>query len=143
MNTELIELYYPELKLYDVTTGELIRGDYYTPDEYKTTDVTIDYTYTITRDRAIEALSDLEEVQKLYWPEGDTYGEAFDAYLDSHFDELFDKYEEQLLEYFKEQATKEAEEDFDYEEYFGESLKSNKLKTTLDDDFNMSLRTLL
>lgn len=63
------------------------------PDEGEERELEIDYTYTITKNDALEVIQDevlensSEEIEKMT-------DEEFDKYLEDNFDELFDKYEE-------------------------------------------------
>lgn len=63
------------------------------PDEGEERELEVDYTYTITKNDALEVIQDeilespSEEIEKMT-------DEEFNKYLEDNFDELFDKYEE-------------------------------------------------
>lgn len=111
------------------------------PDEGEERELEVDYTYTITKNDALEVIQDeilespSEEIEKMT-------DEEFNKYLEDNFDELFDKYEEQVKDYFKEAAIEKAQED-DYlfesaptKDYFDrkyEEVEDVELKDFWDD----------
>lgn len=141
---QTITLYYEDLYLEDVPTGRIIYGDYYTPNEYETTDVRIDYEYEVDKDTMIEFLQDLKAVQDDLDIDNVTDGEFYKK-LEDNLENIVDKYMTAVLAHFERQAVKEAKENFNYDDYFGESFSSgdNKLSEKLDDNFDLSMRTLL
>ena len=139
-NKEMITLYYPKLNVPDVPTGKVYRGGYYTPDEYETEDVTIEYQYKVSKQDVMEVLQDLDELQEKYWTSSVT-PEEFEQLLDDKFDDLLDEFEPEVLKAFEDDAANHAFTYYDFRHYYSESKKS--INEKLDDDFDMSLRTLL
>ena len=144
MNKEQFDLYYPELTIEDVPTGEVIRGNYYEPDEWVTTDVTIPYDYSVDKSDVEFVIGDLDEFQDKYWPE-DMPSEEIDKFIHEHFDELYNEFEEQILDHYYEDAADHARENNDWEGYFEPDLYESKetKDCALDDDFDLSLRAIL
>ena len=111
------------------------------PDDGVEKEIEVDFTYTITKNEALEVIQDIllkdpsEEIKEMTEDE-------FDKYLEDSFDELFDKYEEQVKDYFKEAAIEKAQED-DYlfesaptKDYFDrkyEEVEDVELKDFWDD----------
>lgn len=111
------------------------------PDEGIEKEIEIDYTYTITKDEALEVIQDIlyeqptEEIKEMS-------DEELTNYLESNFDDLFDTYEEQIKEHFADAAAEKAkDENYLYEsaptkDYFDrkyEEVENVKLKDFWDD----------
>lgn len=153
MNKKTIELYYPELEVTDVTTGKVFKGNYYEPDEYETTDVVISYEYEVDKSSVYEFLQELPELIAKYHLE-DVSDETFEKFINTQFDELIEEFNEEILEYFEEDAADHARNNWD-ESYFEPDwdmmpgghddyrIEESKKDNSLDDSFDMSLRTLL
>ena len=153
MNKETIKLYYPELKVSDVPTGKVFRGNYYKPDEYETTDVVISYEHEVDKSSVYEFLQELPELITKYHLE-DVSDETFKKFMNTHFDELVEEFNEEIREYFEEDAADNARNNWD-KSYFEPDwdmmpgghddyrIDESKKETVVDDSFDMSLRTFL
>lgn len=90
---------------------------YYGPTDWDTGiptkeyDETISYEYKVDKDDVIVALRD-----KAFESNPDLDDDNVDSFIEEHFDEMFDEYYDYILEYFRDEATAEANENYDYEE---------------------------
>ena len=151
MNREKLTLYYPELEVEDVYTGRVFKGNEIEPDEYETTTVRDAYSYEVDKDDVLEVLGDSAEVQAKYWPD-DMPSEEYENFLTTHFDELFQEFEDTLLDHFYDDAVEEARKKFNTDGYFDDEpdydpyermYESKIIKEELDDEFDLSLRSIL
>lgn len=160
MNNEVIELEYDNLKLTDVPVGspygvfDRAYGNY-VPDD-RTTDVTVDWTLSVRKDDIIQQLMLEEDVQNELWRE-DMSNEEYEALVVENFDNLLDKHMSNILEAFKEEAIEDAIRNGDFDEYYDYEpdydpyddmyecvdAENGKSHCRLDDDFDMSLRSIL
>ena len=126
-DNEQIELNYDDLEI-EVCSRARNPGGYYDrnfgnyiPDDDETTEVRIDYVYTIDRVSVEEVLGKICLAQELT-PEqlalpDDEVDKLVDDLIDNHFDELFTRYESDILDHWREYAKKEAEEKHYYTYY--------------------------
>ena len=115
------------------------------PDDDKTKDMLIDWTYEVDKDDIIEFLGNDGDVQADLGMDNLT-DEEFDAKLSDEFDLILDKYMSKVLDYFYDDALDDAQKNYKYGEdidYYNESVKHQSSNKELDDTFDMSMRTLL
>lgn len=92
-------------------------------DDWDEADITIDWTYEVSKDDVIETL------YNEYIVDGDVPGgietlddkATYDKFFEEHFDSLFEKYYDNLLDYYRGAATSEAEDNYSWENYESDS----------------------
>ena len=116
----------------------------YLPPDYDEVEYKISWTYEVDKQEVIEFLSGLPEVIQELAAE-DMYDDELEQLIADDFENILDSHYAQVLNYFKDEAIEDAEE-----KYIAESVESvvdNDKKVTkdflLDDQFDMSMRTLL
>lgn len=110
----------------------------YLPRDHRTSNKKIQWTYEANIDLVCEFLLSIPEV--------DTYVEEHTTTQDPDGEQAFEemlpfwikKYNEQLLDHFYEKAEQDA-----HENYMNESVVKKSENCLLDDNFDMSMRTLL
>lgn len=154
-NTTMNEiiLHYENLPIEVVTKQGNSEGRYdysmggWYPDEDETEERLIDWDFAVTAEDVVEALQDDGEVLVDVGVDYDTSEEEFFNALLAKVDYLSDKYADKLKDYFYEEAIADAEKKYDAEESYLDyadaefNLMREDLK--LDDQFDMSMRTLL
>lgn len=152
MNDKQIELEYSGLPI-DYLVPEIDNGGYYDRNfgaylphnEGKEIKLLVDWTYTVDKEEVIEVLADLGEVQvELHMD--DLSDDEYFAKVEENFDVLFDQYEDEIMKYFKPFARDNAEEHYqppsEVEIYLNRD-DYDDAEYLRDDEFNMSMRTLL
>lgn len=113
-------------------------------------EIKIDWSYTVDKQDVItflyEECVDEKDYPKIY----DVSTEDAIAWIDYNFDELFDKYAKDIKEYFREGAEEDANYNYDPSDYVdwdmmpgGYDYDDPLSESVSDDDFDMSMRTLL
>ena len=151
MENEQIELEYSGL-LIDYPIEDKDDGGYYDSNfgaylphnEGKEIKLRVDWTYTVDRNEVIEVLADLGPVQMdLHMDE--VAPEEYIAAVDANFEDLLDEYKSFVLKHFKPFARDDAEENYqmtsDSEDYLVPH-RHEDIYESLDDEFDMSMRTL-
>ena len=148
---ENIILEYDSLPINVVTrrgksTGYYDYGDgAWYPDDDTIETLFVSHDYEVDKIDAIEFLQDLPEVElDLHYDELSDV--AYSKAVEDNFENLVYKYDSKLKAHFREQAIEDAQRKFsyDYEYTFDESCeKKEDVDESLDDKFDMSMRTLL
>ena len=80
-------------------------------------------------------------------PNKDEDWAKFESWLDDNIETIYDKYKQKILDNWKEDAAEQASMNYDPDDWGymseGHDDYRESLKEKLDDDFDMSLRTLL
>lgn len=146
---EMITLHYDNIPVEVVVRRGRPRGYYDTgmrqwyPDEDKTRLIHVSWTYDADKQDVIEFLQDISEVQEKLGL--DSIDDAdYDKKLNDTFDKLVAEYLDDIKDYFYDDAIQDAQENYKYNSYY-ESLRQKTCydKTILDDNFDMSMRSLL
>jgi hypothetical protein len=119
------------------------------PDEDDTTEILIDWEYEVDKQDIIEYLQDHDEIFVTLDIDPEVDDDSLNNAIIENFDNLLEKFEADIKEYFYDSAVSNAQENYDYEEDYPdyepyeESLSSMKDSIEFDDNFDMSMRTLL
>lgn len=121
------------------------------PDDNETTEILIDWSYEVDIEEVMEYLQDLDKIFTLLDVDPEIDEETLSSLLEENIDFLLEKLQDELLDYFYDAAVKDAQENYKYEEPcpeydpddYEDSTRSVKSNKDLDDNFTMSMRTLL
>ena len=135
------------------TYGGYYSSDFgnYLPDTGNSTDLLVEWEYKIDKQDVVEYLQEKPEVLSYLNLDYDVDEDMIAQKIKDNFDKLVVEFNEDLKDEFYEDAVKDAQENYKYEEddsyldydLYEESLSTTYDKTELDDKFDMSMRTLL
>lgn len=150
LNNDKYTLTYHNIPVEVVTRAGNPQGYYnanfgnWLPDDDETTELLIDWDYSIDEQDVVELLQDDPEVLSDLGISEETSDEEIERLLTNKLDYLFDKYNDKIKEYFFDMAIEDAQEKYEYQEdypeydSYDESLEND---SELDDMFDMSMRT--
>lgn len=147
LNNNKYTLTYHDLPVEVVTRAGNPQGYYDTnfgnwlPDDDETTELLIDWDYSIDEQDVIDVLQDDPEVLSDLGISEETSDEEFERLLVNKLDYLFDKYNDKIKEYFFDMAVEDAQEKYEYQEDYPEYEPYDENDSELDDMFDMSMRT--
>lgn len=116
-------------------------------DDWDDWDIVSDFTYEVDEDEfysfIFEDCIDETDFPRAFEDDFHTYDEndwaEFKTWVDNNFSYVYNKYESKILDHWREAAIEEAEEEYSPSNpWLDEGVKSS-----IDDNFDMSMRTLL
>lgn len=138
---EVVDLHFKNIPI-DVETGNYNPTGYYSPsfgnwlpDDPEITHKIIDWVYPVNKQNIAEFLQDDPDVQNEL---GTTLSDSeYQRMFDDKFEELLDKYMDKVLDHYYEDAINDAKLNYKLSE------SRTDEENSLDDKFDLSLRTLL
>lgn len=148
LDSETVTLHYEKIPV-EVVTKRGNPGGYYNrrlggwlPDDDITTEIDIEWDFDVPKEDVIDWMFSEERIQTQLDADNLSDEDYYNAIV-NNFDMLFDEYKDEIYEYFEEDAVTNAANEYVYDsDPFYENL-SKRTTESLDDVFDMSLRTLL
>lgn len=114
------------------------------PDDGESEELYIDWSYEVPKQEIIDYLAEKEETLEYLNVDEDIDSDRLNQLIDAHFDELFVALEDDIYKHFYDRAVANARENYVHDTENHEDPRDRQFdKLTLDDKFDMSMRSLL